>query len=615
MAICRDLAVCGEWSKHCGLARDSVSDLGGDGFWQSLRTTLKLSMVTAMSDQPAASPKSIEAAGRKATVFLGCLLLLGLFAPASITLYYLVYQDLLLLAAMALIWLASIWNLAPRATEITLSGRTVCAIAALTYLNGYAGHYWLLDGYALSRDEQMALFDARIFAKGQLTWPLPAIWHHNAPLLNTSFMAQITNPAGWVSGYLPGNAMLRALLGKVADPALTGGLLTGLGVAMTWLCARRLWPDEREPAAVACLLVALSGQVQITGMTAYAMPAHLALNMVWLWLFLRGRLSSDVPALAVGFIATGLHQPLFHPLFIAPWLVLLFWNRDWKRLALYTLANLAITLFWLAWPHWQLASVVGPNSAVPATDAHLFAKLAVLIGGNQSAAVLMSANLVRFFAWQPVILAPLAALGWIAARRDQRAAAVAGGLVLTIMVMLVLIAYQGHGFGYRYLHGLIGSAALLAAFGWRELGDRLPQARTVLLRSLVLGAVVIMPMQAWFGHFYYQAYAKTDQRIAASPADYVLIGGEDASFSADLVINRPDLANRPIRLLAEFAPDPAALARLLCKPGVTVALPSRHFFSAIDQHFGTEPSEQPDTRIRQLTPVLQAAGCRVISLD
>ena len=611
----RNLTVRGDWSKHCRQARDNASELGGDGFWQSLRTTLKMSMLTAMNDERAASPKSIEAAGRKVTVLFGCLLLLGLFAPASITLYYLVYQDLLVLAAMALIWLASIWNPAPRVTEITLSGRMVCTIAALTCLIGYAGHYWLLDGYALSRDEQMALFDSQIYGKGQSIWPLPPVWQHNAQLLNTSFMAQITNPVGWVSGYLPGNAMLRALLGKIADPALTGGLLTGLGVAMTWLCARRLWPEEREPAAVACLLVALSGQVQITGMTAYAMPAHLAINMVWLWLFLRGRWSSDIPALAVGFIATGLHQPLFHPLFIAPWLVLLLWDRDWKRLALYTLAYLAIALFWLAWPHWQLASIVGPNSAVPATDAHLIAKLAVLIGGNHSAPVLMSANLVRFLAWQPVILTPLAALGWIAARRDRRAAAVAGGLVLTILVMLVLIAYQGHGFGYRYLHGLIGSAALLAAFGWRELGDRLPQARTVLLRSLVLGAIVVMPLQAWFGHSYYQAYATTNQRIAASSADYVLIGEQDASFSADLVINRPDLANRPLRLLAEFAPDPAALARLLCKPGVTVALPSNRFFSAIDQHFGTKSSKQPDKRIRQLTPVLQAAGCRVILLD
>ena len=557
----------------------------------------------------------IAAAGRKAAWLMAVCLAFGLLAPAPISRFYLFNQDLPLLALMALVWLVSFLRAAPRPGEVVLSGPAVAAIALGTCVIGYAGHYWLLEGYALTRDEQMALFDAQIFADGRLTWPLPPAWQHDAPLLNTMFMAQITNPVSWVSGYLPGSAMLRAVIGKIVDPALTGPLLSGIGVAMTWLCARRLWPEEREPAAVACLLVALSGQVQIMGMTAYAMPAHLAFNMVWLWLFLRGRWSSDMAALLAGFVATGLHQPLFHPLFVAPWLALLVWQRDWRRFALYAVPYAAIGLFWLTWPHWQLAAMTGPASTMALGEGDLWVRVSALLGFSTDRFALMGANMVRFTAWQPVLLLPLGLMGCVAARRDPRAAALVSGLALTALAVFFLMATQGHSFGYRYFHGLIGSVALLAAFGWRGLGNHLPQARTVLARSLVLGALATIPLQWWFGHSFYGVYAEVDRRIAASNADYVLIGEKDAPFSADLVFNRPDLSNRPIRLLAEYAPHPEALARLLCRPGVTIALPRDSLFQTLNETFRASEISKPSERAKLLTPALQAAGCKVISLD
>jgi hypothetical protein len=38
--------------------------------------------------------------------------------------------------------------------------------------------------------------------------------------------------------------------------------------------------------------------------------------------------------------------------------------------------------------------------------------------------------------------------------------------------MFILLPYQGHGWGYRYLHGLIGSLSLLAGYGWIALSER-----------------------------------------------------------------------------------------------------------------------------------------------
>lgn len=555
------------------------------------------------------------AAVRTTLKALALCLILGLLAPVSITRYYLFSQDLPALALAMLIALVA-WRAPwPQVGEIRLSGRGAALAALAAGVAAYAGHYWLLQNYALTRDEQMALFDAQILAHGRLVWPLPIAWQHHAAMLNTMFMPQVAEPLAWVSGYLPGNALLRAAIGTLADPALTGPLMTTAAVGLTWLCARRLWPGEREAQAIATLLVALSGQVLFTGMTAYAMPAHLALNLLWLWLYLRGRIASDIAAVAVGFVATGLHQPIFHPLFVAPWLALLLWQREWRRLACYALPYAAIGVFWLAWPHWQAAAMIGPHSTIAATEMGLAAKLWALIGQNGGGLAVMGANLVRFAAWQPIALIPLCVLGWLAARRDPRAAALAGGIVLTLFTAVLLMAYQGHGFGYRYFHGLIGNAALLAGFGWRSLDRSLPRARTTLLASLALGALAVLPVQGWFAHRFYAAYAGVDRKISASPAQFMVIGAQDAPFTADLVFNRPDLSNRPIRIVADMARSDAELAAQLCRDHALVALPAAALYRPIDDLFGNSPSDEADRRAARLAPVLAAAGCRVTSLD
>src|SRR3546814_17821973 len=95
------------------------------------------------------------------------------------------------------------------------------------------------------------------------------------------------------------NAWLRALCGWVAVPTRTGPLWTRLGALALWACARRIWPENREAAVVALLLYAGTGQIWLNGMTAYAMPAHLTVNLCWLWLVLRRRWWADIVALTL----------------------------------------------------------------------------------------------------------------------------------------------------------------------------------------------------------------------------------------------------------------------------------------------------------------------------
>ena len=73
---------------------------------------------------------------------------------------------------------------------------------------------------------------------------------------------------------------------------------------------------------VAAVLLATSSQFLLTAMTPYSMTAHLALNLAWLWLFLRGGVVGHSLAIAVGALACGLHQLVFHPLFVAPFALL-----------------------------------------------------------------------------------------------------------------------------------------------------------------------------------------------------------------------------------------------------------------------------------------------------
>lgn len=126
----------------------------------------------------------------------------------------------------------------------------------------------------------------------------------------------------WVSGYLPINSALRALVGTVADPAVANPLLLVVGLAALWQMARRLWPGRNDAPVVVLLLEATSTQLVAASMTSYAMMGHSALNMVWLALFLRGGRWGIAGALMVGCLATGLHEIHFHPMFVAPFL---FW--------------------------------------------------------------------------------------------------------------------------------------------------------------------------------------------------------------------------------------------------------------------------------------------------
>jgi hypothetical protein len=91
-------------------------------------------------------------------------------------------------------------------------------------------------------------------------------------------------------------------------------------------------------------------------------------------------------------------------------------------------------------------------------------------------------------------------------------------------------------------------------------------------------------------------------------------------LTLDLVLNRPDLSNRPIRLVAGEIDDPEILAKRICRPtlnghSVVIALPRDSFFAKINANFRAPASGDADKRFQPQSDEFEDAGCTVRALQ
>jgi len=529
---------------------------------------------------------------------------------AWIARYFTFWQDLPLLPLFLLALTASAkW--AGLLKKVKLDGATIALIALILLLVTSAGRWLVFANYDLARDEQMANFDAAIFSHGVPFWPIDPQWRPFAVALNQIFILPVGDHEGWVSSYLPINAGIRAVVGLIASPSLASPLLVSIGALALWRISRRLWPDSGSTQWVVIACYCSSSQVLVTGMTAYAMSAHLALNLVWLMLFLRGGRAGHAGAIAAGFFATGIHQPIFHPLFVLPFLEMLRVQRHWKLLAAYVGCYLIIGIFWLAWPGW-----VSAHGAMPVPDQVNVEGVNFVqrfLRGTQSptdvSLWLMAANLLRFAAWQHLLLLPLLFLGVkVASTRNPVAAALTGGLVLLVMMMTLILPCQGHGWGYRYLHGLIGSACLLAGYGWNWLEGNGYSLRRPMAIATAASLAILFPAHLVMAHALVAPFAAASREVKSSSADIVIVDNTMAPFAADVVLNRADLSNRPI-ILAGSAIDPVQMGEL-CRRG-TIAFEDAPRLNAINRLFGFPEHAGASPHQRELQRAAARVRCKM----
>ena len=193
-----------------------------------------------------------------------------------------------------------------------------------------------------------------------------------------------------------------------------------------------------------------------------------------------------------------------------------------------------------------------PASGLLERVAALFAKFD---GGETR---VMIRNLLRFVGWQHILMAPLFVVGCLSLRRAPAILwPLAAGIALTFGLAFVMMPYQGYGWGYRYLHGLIGSCALIAAWGFVVLRQTVDEAFKAHARSLFIAAsavtlLALVPARIAQVREMVQPYAGALAAIRSTDADVVLVDSTGYRMAVDLVRNQPDLRNRPVILDLKF---------------------------------------------------------------
>ena len=485
----------------------------------------------------------------------------------TLTEHFLVRQDGWVAAAMAAAvlagWLIPAPAMRPARWQVSVLAERafVAACALLTLTIGWAGWALVFARYPLSMDEFWATFDAQAFARGRLIAPVALPWRPFVPALQPMWRLDTLGQSGWSSLYLPLNAAWRALFIRLGDGGLANPVLAAAGLTAVWAAGRRLWPEDRGAARVALVLAATSSQLLITAMTPYAMTAHFALNAVWLWLYLRKTPLSLAAAAAVGFAACGLHQLIFHLLFVAPFGLELLLARRWRAAAFLALSYGAIALFWVSYWAFALpaAGLAAAASAGLGGGFFVTRVTALILAFDPSGVLTMAENGLRFIAWQNLVATPLALAGaWAAVRRPGALRPLALGIVLTLAVMTLILPYQGHGWGYRYLSGSLGAAALIAGEGWRGLRARpggWPAGPAVVVAASLISLLVLLPLHAWQARSFVRPYATAHAMIARSRAEVVIVDPLGLWFGIDLVRNDPFLEAGPkVMLLQSLSP-------------------------------------------------------------
>lgn len=556
------------------------------------------------------------------SLILAALMLVPLVARVALTngnlftLYQVKTQDLAILLALPLLFAilqrwAPAWKLPTRPPNI---GPVVLVGGAVALLLGWGAHALLFD-FPISRDEHMVVFDMAVYDKGRLAAPLAPEWRAYAKALVPAFLLNPVQPIGLVSDYLPVNALLRLGFAQIADPAFFNPALALAGGVALFDIAQRLFGADARALWVTMIVYLLSSQMLVNAMTAYAMTGHMALNLIWLAAFLRGGRWGHGAAIVVGFLATGLHQLAFHPLFAAPFVLWRLRQGAWRLALLYASAYLVIIAWWMGFPLLS-ALQTGTAAGAGGDDSRFFNKvMPLLLARDPLTLSWMMLNMLRFVAWQHLALLPLVLAAIPVARRGGLAAPMMGGILLGLVFVGIVLPYQGHGWGYRYLHPYLGSFALLAGLGYQQLAIKAP-TRTdgmVILLSLVTLAGA-MPVLMGHARAFTRTHVLLDCYIAARTSDIVLVDtdlsaetsdGTWAISPIDEVRNDPDLANRPLRLASELL-DGAMVAEL-CRRG-TVSIVSWR-----DMHrlgFGTNVISS-GRRVQAMTRILRDRGCLV----
>lgn len=414
---------------------------------------------------------------------------------------------------------------------------TLLLATAAVVLLSWAGSYVVLHSLPFSMDEFNAVFQEKIFAAGRVTAPIPKAWQPFAPALTPVFVTYYPDQHTWRSGYMPVYSAIRALFSLVGSENLTNPILGGLTVLLLALVGRRLWPARSQRTWLAVIFLVTSTQFLFTTMSWYSMPAHLLLNVVWLWLYLRDDTLSLAILPIVGVLALGLHNPFPHALFVAPFLVRMLRRRRFAWLGYISVVYGAGSLVWLSWLRASTSYTHVNGGMLGAFS---------LPGPWQLRIQAIQLSLV--LSWQApvvVIFFLVALLHWRRLGNTERD--LAGGFLLTAAFYFLFPLSQGHGWGYRYIYSALGNLIILAAIGADLSAESVGGVRVgrLVAASTLLAVLVQFPLRAIQVERFVRPFARATEYAATRPAAVVVVYPDSSYYGRDLVRNDPFLRNSP----------------------------------------------------------------------
>lgn len=441
-------------------------------------------------------------------------------------------------------------------------------LRALDYLDHY--RYYVAGGVAvllaigtltvyhnhpLSVDESAQLFQARIFADGR-------IWAKYPPELldwllpYTSYGFFKTGSAGGevICDYWPGLSLLQTPFVLIGAPWLLNPLLGAGTLVLIRRLAGELYPDTSAPAW-AMLLTLASPVFIVSCISYYEMPAHLFLNLLFTFLILQGTPHMLLAAGVVGSLALVVKNPVPHILYATPWIAWLALRRGGWR-----------ALIWLAVGYAPLSLLIGFGWAAlrldlaaqaPAQAKTVYEDPARLLSIFSASAFTRVVYyrilaLLKLAAWAVPGLIILAVFGARSAWKDRRVRVLAVSLVLTYAGYFLFKVTQGHGWGYRHVHGAWGTLPLLAcALVARKRDDA--HAGVVPVVHLT-GLLAVLSLVLLNGLRLFQVDAWMDRHLSqlppldASRAQVCFIRPWEGYYAVDLVQNDPFLRHGTIFL-------------------------------------------------------------------
>ena len=437
--------------------------------------------------------------------------------------------------AMALLW----FRRGAPGIALSFPPKTRLAVDLLSlavFLIAALGTGLVFHQYALTADENMADFQARIFLSGKIYQSIPEFWEPLVRFVMPTHGAYLSTAHSWMSSYLPAYAAIRAGFMSIGLQWLTNPVFAAISIIAIAAVARNIWPNDRWKPLLAAGLLAASPQFLVMSMTSYAMPAHLALNLVWLWLYSDPGKRRFWLAPFLGVVALGLHQPFFHALFAAPFLLRLIRDRRWKTCFWFGAIYIAGIASWYAWWHYFLPAFSAGGSKGPFG-----------LHGQTLLVQIIYASLLLGWVALPVPL--LAVLGFGGLKKAPPLLCdIATSCLLTFGLYIFVRLNQAHGWGDRYFHGALGCLILVAAAGWDSLSARIGRqaAVTFALVGLVVAFFVQLPLRSVQAEQFVRPYARAAEFFRTVDADVVVFDPRLAWYANDLKRNDPLWQSRPM---------------------------------------------------------------------